>query len=103
MERPASDLNRRALNEIKHANAATEVARREKEALSDTPPGIPMPSFTNIKGLGDAAYLAKTSAYFQLHVLAHGAVIVINRNVTASAKSVEQAEQLARVALKRLK
>lgn len=28
----------------------------------DTPPGIPTPSFTDIKGLGDAAYLAKTSA-----------------------------------------
>ncbi len=88
---------------VHYTNAAAEVARREKEALSDTPPGIPTPSFTDIKGLGDAAYLAKTSAYFQLHVLAHGAAIVINRNVTASAKSVEQTEQLARVALKRLK
>jgi len=88
---------------VRYSDAATEVARREKEALSDTPPGIPTPRFTNIKGLGDAAYLAKTSAYFQLHVLAHGSVIVINRNVTASAKSVEQTEQLARVALTRLK
>lgn len=88
---------------VHYTNAATEVARREKEALSDTPPGIPTPSFTNIKGLGDAAYLAKTSAYFQLHVLAHGTVIVINRNVAASAKSVEQSKQLARVALTRLK
>jgi len=88
---------------VHYTNAATEVTRREKDALSDTPPGLPTPRFTDIKGLGDAAYLAKTSAYFQLHVLAHGAVIVINRNVTASAKSVEQAKQLARVALKRLK
>ena len=88
---------------VNYTNAATEVARRAKEALSDTPPGIPAPSFTNIKGLGDAAYLAKTSACFQLHVLAHSTVIVINRNLAASAKSVEQAEQLARVALTRLK
>ena len=88
---------------VHYSNAATEVARREKEALSDTPPGIPVPSFSNIKGLGDAAYLAKTSAYFQLHVLAHGSVIVINRNVAASTKSVEQAKQLARVALTQLK
>jgi hypothetical protein len=88
---------------VHYTNATTEVARREKEARSDTPPGIPTPSFTDIKGLGDAAYLAKTSAYFQLHVLAHGTVIVINRNIAASAKSVEQAEQLARIALTRLK
>jgi IMP dehydrogenase/GMP reductase len=88
---------------VHYTNAATEVARREKQALSDTPPGIPTPSFTDIKGLGDAAYLAKTSAYFQLNVLAHGTVIVINRNMAASAKSVEQAKQLARVALTRLK
>jgi len=88
---------------VNYSNATAEVARREKEALSDTPPGIPTPSFTDVKGLGDAAYLAKTSAYFQLHVLAQGAVIVINRNVAASAKSVEQTEQLARIALTHLK
>jgi hypothetical protein len=88
---------------IQYTNADTEVARREKEATSDTPPGIPTLSFKNVDGLGDAAYLAKTSAYFQLHVLAHGSVIVINRNVVANAKSVKQAKQLARIALARLK
>ena len=76
---------------------------RALEALSDTPSGILAPSFTNIKELGDAAYFAKTSTFFQLHVLAHGTVIVINRNVVASTISVEQARQLAQVALTQLK
>lgn len=88
---------------VHYTNAAMEVARREKEALSHIPPGIPTPSFKNISGLGDAAYLAITPAYFQLNVLAHGTAIVINRNVAANTKSVNEAKHLARIALKRLK
>ncbi|MEJ2566914.1 MAG: hypothetical protein P8173_00065 [Gammaproteobacteria bacterium] len=87
---------------IHYTNAAQEVARRKKEALSDIPPGIPKPSFVNVTGLGDAAYLAKTSAYFQLHVLDHGNVIVINRNTTANTKTVREAKEIARAVLAHL-
>lgn len=88
---------------IKYTDAAQEVASRQKEALEDIPPGLTKPGFTSVKGLGDAAYLATTSAYFQLHVLAHGSVIVINRNTAATTKAVEQTKELARAALARLK
>jgi len=87
---------------VQYSNAESEVKKRQKEAVSDTPPGIPKPTFDQINHLGDAAYLAKTSVYFQLHVLAHGNVIVINRNVAASKKTVEQAKQIARVVLEHL-
>jgi hypothetical protein len=88
---------------LKYSDAASEVKRREKQAVADIPPGIPKPSFEGVKNIGDAAYLAKTSTTFQLHVLDHGNVIVVNRNVAASAKAVKQAQQIARVALKQLK
>lgn len=87
---------------LKYTDAAKEVASRQKEALSDNPPGLPKPRFTAVKGLGDAAYLATTSAYFQLHVLAHGNVIVINRNTAVSTRAVQQTKELARAALARL-
>lgn len=82
-----------------YKDAAKEVARQEHEALADIPPGIEKPSFINVRGLGEAAYLAKTSAYFQLHVLAHGRVIVIDLNTAASKKAVSQARRIARAAL----
>lgn len=88
---------------VDYTDAVKEVARRQREALSDVPPGLPKPSFTRVAGLGDAAYLAEASGYFQLHVLAHGSVIVINRNMAAGAKAVEQAKEIARAALARLK
>ena len=88
---------------VDYTDVAKEVASRKKEMLSDIPPGLPVPSFTDVKGLGDAAYLSKTSSYFQLHVLKHGNVIVINRNTAANAQAVEQVKQIARTALMRLK
>lgn len=88
---------------VKYANAASEVKRREQQAVADIPPGIPKPRFKNISNLGDAAYLATTPTTFQLHVLDHGNVIVINRNVAAGTKAVTQAQQIARVVLKQLK
>ena len=88
---------------LKYTDAAKEVASRQREALSDNPPGLPTPRFTAVKGLGDAAYLATTSAYLQLHVLTHGNVIVINRNTAASTSAVQQTKKLARAALARLK
>lgn len=88
---------------VNYADPAKEVARQEKEMLSGTPPGLPKPSFVPVKGLGSAAYLAKATGYFQLHVLAHGSAVVINRNAAATSKAVSQAKQIARVVLKRLK
>jgi hypothetical protein len=88
---------------IKYANAANEVKAQQKLAASHTPPGITKPSFASVKGIGDAAYLYKTPGAFQLHVLAHGNSIVINRNVAANTKLISQAKQLARIALKQLK
>ena len=88
---------------IKYSNAAHEVKAQQKIAASHIPPGIPKPSFTSVKQIGDAAYLYKTPRAFQLHVLAHGYSIVISRNVATSTKFINQAKQLVRVALKRLK
>jgi hypothetical protein len=88
---------------VHYTSAAREVAERKREALSDTPPGVGKPTFEDVKGLGDAAYLARSSGFFQLHVLKHGAVVVINMNRAPDGAGVAQAEQLARVALGHLK
>lgn len=88
---------------VNYTNAAKEVQRQEKEMLSSTPPGLPKPSFVPVKDLGSAAYLAKATGYFQLHVLAHGSAIVINRNAAATPDAVSRAKQIARVVLKRLR
>jgi hypothetical protein len=87
---------------IGYSDAAVEVASQKKEAVADVQPTLPKPSFSDIQGLGDAAYLYKTPGSFQLHVLAHGDAIVINRNVNASAKAVDQAKQIAKTALSNL-
>lgn len=88
---------------VHYTNAAQEVAQRKKEAVSDVPPGVGKPAFADVKGLGEAAYLAESPGYFQLHVLNRGTVIVINMNRDATAANVTQAERLARVALAHLK
>ena len=88
---------------IGYSDAAAEVASQQKEESSHLPPGIPHPTFSTVEGLGDAAYLYKTAGSFQLHVLAHGDAIVINRNAAATAKEVDQTKQIARIALSNLK
>jgi hypothetical protein len=88
---------------IGYSDAAAEVASQKKQEASDVPPTLPKPSFSDIQGLGDAAYLYKTPGSFQLHVLAHGDAIVINRNTAASAKAVDQAKKIAEIALSNLK
>jgi hypothetical protein len=88
---------------IGYSDAAAEVASQKKQESSDVPPTLPKPSFSDVQGLGDAAYLYKTPGSFQLHVLAHGAAIVVNRNVNASTKAVDQAKQIAKAALANLK
>jgi len=84
---------------VKYSDAATEVAARKKEAVSDLPPGIPTPTFTDVHGLGEAAYLEKTPASVELHVLQHGVVVVITFVRKADQTVVRQCEQLARIAL----
>lgn len=88
---------------VHYTSAAKEVAERKQEAVADVPPGVPKPVFADVKGLGDAAYLVESSGYFQLHVLDHDTVVVINMNRNADAGAVAQAEKLARVALAHLK
>ncbi len=87
---------------VRYSNAWKEVARQEKVSLSSTPRFLPKPHFSRVTGLGDAAYLSKTSSYFQLHVLSHGNAIVINRNMKADSGAVGQAKKLARLALRNL-
>lgn len=86
----------------KYGDAAAEVARREKEAVSDVPPGIPTPTFTDVHGLGEAAYLAKTSASLELQVLQHGVVIVITVVKKPDDASIKECERVARVVLANL-
>lgn len=93
----------RLAGHVHYAKAAQEVAVRKNEALCDTPTAIPKPTFEDVKGLGEAAYLAKSRGFFPLHVLQRGSVIVINMNREADARAVGQAESLARVALGKLK
>lgn len=88
---------------VHYTDAAREVAERKKEALSDAPAGTRKPTFRDVKGLGEAAYLAESSGYFQLHVLQRGTVVVVNMNRGADSRAVAQAEKLARVALGNLK
>lgn len=87
---------------VAYKDAAAEVAHRKKEAVSDVPPGIPTPTFTDVKGLGEAAYLAKTSSSLELHVLQHGAVIVITVVRKPDDATTKECERLARVALAHL-
>ncbi len=88
---------------IHYTDAAAEVAYQEKTATTDIPPGTGKLtfSFTAVKGLGEAAYLAKMRGSFQLHVLAHGMAIVIAMD--ASPKAVARSKQLARIALGNIK
>lgn len=88
---------------VHYTNAAQEIAVRKKEALSDTPPGMGKPVFMDVKGLGEAAYVVKMPGYFQLHVLDHGAAVVINMNHAADSTSIKHAKQLAQVALQHLR
>lgn len=72
---------------VHYTDAAAEVASRKKEELS----GVP--------GLGEAAYLAKTPESLELHVLDHGAVIVVTVSRKPDDATVAQTEQVARAAL----
>ncbi len=88
---------------IHYTNAAAEVAYQKKTAAGDVPPGMAKPTFTDVKGLGEAAYLLKAAGSFQLHVLAHGAGVVISMLQDASPKTLAQSKKLARIALGNLK
>lgn len=87
---------------LKYQRAGAEMARRKQSMVSDVPPGVPRPVFTVVQGLGDAAVLAQSPGYFQLHVLANGKVLVINRNHSSDDVAVKQVEALARLALMKL-
>lgn len=84
---------------VHYTDAAAEVASRKKEELSGVPADIPKPEFTDVPGLGEAAYLAKTPESLELHVLDHGAVIVVTVSRKPDDATVAQTEQVARAAL----
>ncbi len=88
---------------IHYTDAAAEVAYQKQTATLDVPPGMAKPSFADVKGLGEAAYLLKARGSFQLHVLAHGTAIVISMLHDASPKALVQSKRLARIALGNLK
>lgn len=77
---------------------------QKAQIVADTKKNIGVePKVEDMAGLGDAAFLVDMGGTMQLHVLAGDASIVIGRNVLASAKAVQQAEALARVALGNLR
>lgn len=86
-----------------YTDAKSEVANREKEAVSDLPPGIPTPTFEGVDGLGEAAYLAETPESLELHVLDHGVVVVVTMNRKPDASAVKLAEAVGGVALGNLR
>ena len=88
---------------IHYTDAAAEVAYQKKTAAGDVPPGMAKPTFTDVKGLGEAAYLLKAAGSFQLHVIAHGTAIVIGMLQNATPTAVTQSKQLARIAYSHLK
>ena len=90
------------IGRVHYKNAATELARQKQTAAAGWPPGMAKPTFTDIKGLGEAATLLKGQGFFQLHVLAHDIAVVINMNRHATAANITQAKQLANVALQHL-
>ena len=85
-----------------YSDATQEVLRRKKEAQTDLPPGIDRPSFSDVDGLGQAAYLSKTPGAFQLDVLDHGIVFVVSMNRDATPAAVARSQKIARVVLAHL-
>ena len=84
---------------IRYSDAARQMAERKREILDGYPSDMAKPLLVDVPGLGDAAVLARSPGYFQLHVLANGKVLVINRNHAADDVAVKQVEELARLAL----
>lgn len=87
---------------LHYKSAKQEVTRQEKAVGSSTPPGLPKPHVEPVSGLGEGAFIYEMGGTFQLHVLSHGASIVIGRNTPRNPTTLSQAEKLARLALKKL-
>jgi hypothetical protein len=60
------------------------------------------PKIVDVKDLGDAAFLVSMDGALQLHAFAKGAVIVVNRNVSATPENIAQLEKFTRAALNNL-
>ncbi|SME99320.1 hypothetical protein SAMN06265365_11498 [Tistlia consotensis] len=85
---------------------AATVDAQKKSVLEDSaPPGVPLPKPTivDLPDLGDAAFLVTTDDNLQLHVFAAGDKLVLDRNLAPSPAAIDQAEALARAAIKGLK
>lgn len=89
---------------LRVADLAHEIASEKREIRSETSKMMKTtPKITDVADLGDAAFLVDTGDFLQLHVFAHGNKLVVNRTVRATKTIIDQTEQLARVALARLK
>lgn len=73
-----------------------EISKSMQQHLNVTP------KIVDVKDMGDAAFLVEMDGALQLHAFAKDAVIVVNRNVSASAENVAQLETFARAALSHL-
>lgn len=87
---------------VQYTDPAAEMADRKKAEVSDLPPGIPTPTFSDVTGLGESAYLAETPESVELHVLDHGVVIVVTLVGKPDAAAEDLAERLGRVAVQNL-
>jgi hypothetical protein len=87
---------------VQYADPAAEMADRKKAEVSDLPPGIPTPTFSDVTGLGEAAYLAETPESVELHVLDHDAVIVVTLVRKPDPAAEDLAERLGRAAVQNL-
>lgn len=88
----------------RNLDMAKEAASEEKSAVKEWKQHAGgSPTVTDIKGLGEAAYLFKAPSTTELHVFSHGTSLVLVRTVDASPTVVKQTEALARLALANLK
>lgn len=82
-----------------YTNAKQQVSKIKAELTS----GGTEPTFEDVNGLGDAAFVSQSPDLFTLHVLDHGDYITISTSNPAISAEVAQVEELARVALAHLK
>lgn len=80
------------IHAIPYKDAAAELASQKKSNAADWPSSMGKLSFTDVKGLGEAATVFKAERLTELEVLAHGSSIVITMHRRPDNKAVAQAE-----------
>jgi len=88
---------------LKVSDVAKEVDSQKTEIRQDMQQHLNVtPKIVDVKDMGNAAFLVEMDGALQLHAFAKGAVIVVSRNVSATAENVAQLEAFARAALSHL-